>query len=215
MIKTKLLGAAAILLLSAGAAAAVPAVARSDLNVRSGPGTEYGVVGVIQSGETVDLGRCIGSWCRVAFGGGSGYANRSFLQIAAGAPGAGVVVQAPVYDPYDYDYDYDYGYAYGPGVGFYAGPRFRYRHDGHSWRGGWQGPGRSAGNWQQGRPWQGGQGARIGAGVGRPQPGVVDSAAGARVSAPAAMPSTPAGGARGAAAPAAPGGGAAPRQGVR
>ena len=81
MIKTKLLGAAAVLLLSAGAAAAAPAVSRSDLNVRSGPGTEYGVVGVIQAGETVDVASCNGAWCQVAFEGGTGYANRSYLQI--------------------------------------------------------------------------------------------------------------------------------------
>ena len=119
MTKTKLLGAAAVLLLSAGAAAAAPAVSRADLNVRSGPGTEYGVVGVIQAGETVDVGGCKAAWCQVAFEGGTGYANRSYLQMA-GAPSAGVVVQAPVYDPYDYDYDY--GYSYGSGRELLRGP---------------------------------------------------------------------------------------------
>ena len=196
--KTKLLGAAAVLLLSVGAAAAAPAISRADLNVRSGPGTGYGVVGVIQAGETVEVGGCQGSWCQVAFGGGSGYASRSYLQMA-GAPSAGVVVQSPVYDPYDDDYAYGYGYA--PGVSIYAGPRFRHRHDG--WRhgsNGWQG--RSAGTWQgrggnwQGRNWQGGdqQGPRVGAGMGRggPQPGSVDRGGGGRMSAPASMPSAPA-----------------------
>lgn len=78
MAKAKLLGAAAVLLLSVGAAAAAPAVSRQDLNVRSGPGTGYGVVGVIQAGATVEVGACQGSWCQVAFDGGSGYANRSY-----------------------------------------------------------------------------------------------------------------------------------------
>ena len=94
MTKTKLLGAGAALLLSVGAAAAAPASLAPDLNVRSGPGTEYGVVGVIRAGETVDVGGCQGSWCQVAFDGGTGYASRSYLQMA-GAPSAGVVVQAP------------------------------------------------------------------------------------------------------------------------
>jgi uncharacterized protein YraI len=197
MLKTKLLGAAAVLLLSAGAATAVPAISRSDLNVRSGPGTGYGVVGVIRSGETVDVGRCDGAWCQVAFDGGSGYANRSYLQMAAGTPSAGVVVQAPVYDPYDYEYDY--GYGYGPGVSVYAGPRFRHRQDGwrQGWQGGWQGRERT-GNWQ-GRNWQGGdRGPRVGAGEARgaPPPGFVGSSAGPRVSAPVGMPTAgaPAGG---------------------
>lgn len=201
MTKTRLLGAAAVLLLSAGAAGAAPAVSRQDLNVRSGPGTQYGVVGVIQAGATVDVGGCQGSWCQVEFDGGTGYANRSYLQMA-NAPSAGVVVQAPAYDPYDYDY----GYSYGPGVGFYAGPRFR--HDGwrHGWHGrsnGWQG--RNAGNWQ-GRSWQGGdrQGARMGPGRGQgAQPGSVDSRAGARVSAPVSMPTAPAASAPAPSAPAA------------
>ena len=155
MTKTKLLGAAAVLLLSVGAAAAAPAVSRADLNVRSGPGTEYGVVGVIQAGETVDVGRL-----HRAAGARSHSTAAPAMPTAAtcrsaGAPSAGVVVQAPVYDPYDYDYDY--GYSYGPGVSFYAGPRFRHRHDG--WRHGWHGwRGRSAGNWQgRGGDWQGPQ----------------------------------------------------------
>jgi uncharacterized protein YraI len=212
MIKTKLLGAAAALLLGAGAAGAAPAMSRSDLNVRSGPGTGYGVVGVIQAGQTVDVAGCDGGWCQVAFDGGSGFANRSYLQMA-GAPSAGVVVQAPVYDPYDDGYGY--GYSYGPGVSFYAGSRFRHRHDGWRHRDGWQG--RNAGNWQgrnggnwQGRNWQGGdrQGPRVGAGIGRgaPQPGSVDRGGGGRMSAPASMPSAP--------AAAAPAGGGGARGGV-
>ena len=88
MTKAKLLGAAAVLLLSVGAAAAPPAVSRQDLNIRSGPGTGYGVVGVIQAGATVDVVACQGSWCQIAFDGGSGYANRSYLQMANRAPGS-------------------------------------------------------------------------------------------------------------------------------
>ena len=46
--------ASGALLLSAGAAAAAPATVQSDLNVRSGPGAQYQVVGTVQGGETVD-----------------------------------------------------------------------------------------------------------------------------------------------------------------
>ncbi len=146
-LRTKLLGAGAALLLSTGAALAVPATAQTDLNVRSGPGTQYPVVGSIQGGETVDVGRCTGSWCRVSFGGGSGFASRSHLAMGGRARGPVVAAAPYVYDEPDYDYGYyDYGYAYGPSAYFYANPRFRHR---HGWQGrpGWNG----GGNWA-GRP---------------------------------------------------------------
>ena len=140
ILKTKLLAAGAALLLSAGSAMAVPATAETDLNVRSGPGTQFPVIGTLSNGEAVDVDGCTGSWCQVSFGGGTGYANRSYLAMGgAVAPGPAVTVSPFVYDD---DY-YDYGYTYGPSVGFYAGPRF-HRH----WRGrhhGWRG---HAGNWQ-------------------------------------------------------------------
>jgi len=146
--RTKLLAASSALMLSAGAAAAAPAIVSTDLNMRSGPGTEYGVVTTMPAGATVDVGACSGSWCAVNFRGASGYASASYL---SGAASADVLVE-PDYGPgYAYGDDfYDYGYSYGPSIGFYAGPRFR-----HGWRGrpGWQG--HRTGHWQ-GRPgWQG------------------------------------------------------------
>ena len=144
-LKTKLLAAGAALLLSTGAALAIPATAQTDLKVRSGPGTQYPVVGSIQAGETVDAGGCTGSWCRVSFSGGSGFASRRYLAMGGGAPGPAVAVAPYVYDDEpDYGY-YDYGYAYGPSAYIYANPRFRHRH-------GWNGrPGWNGGNWA-GRP---------------------------------------------------------------
>jgi hypothetical protein len=155
MMKTKLLGAGAALLLSAGAALAVPATAQTDLNVRSGPGPQYPVVGSIRGGETVDVGSCTGSWCQVSSRGGSGFASRSYLAMG-GAVGPGPAVAAV---PYGYDDDYYddgayYGYGYGPSVGFYAGSR---GWGGGGWRGhrgNWQG---HAGNWQGRGNWQGGR----------------------------------------------------------
>ena len=139
-LKTKLFGAGAALLLSTGAALAVPATAQTDLNVRSGPGTQYPVVGSIQDGESVDVGRCTGSWCHVSFSGGSGFANRRYLMVGGGAPGPAVVATPYIYDEPDYGYGYyDYGYSYGPSAFIYANPRFRHRHhswDGRRWNGG-------------------------------------------------------------------------------
>jgi uncharacterized protein YraI len=152
MMKTKLLAAGAALILSGAVAAAAPATVSTDLNMRSGPGTEYGVVTTIPAGAIVDVGGCTGSWCEVSFRGASGFASASYL---SGAPSAAVVV--PDYGPgYAYGDDYyDDSFSYGPSVGFYAGPRWR-----HGWHGRWRGRpgwhGHRTGNWQ-GRPgWQSG-----------------------------------------------------------
>jgi len=152
-LKTILLGAASALLLSAAAADAVPATVQTSLNVRSGPGTQYQVVGSIPAGATVDVQGCTGTWCQVAFSGGAGFANRSYLAMAEG--GATVAV-APSYayedGPY-YDDSYDDGYAYGPSVGVFVNPGHRFHHGrldhGHAWNG--------AGNWSGsgGRNWSG------------------------------------------------------------
>lgn len=115
---------AAALLLSVGAAAAAPAVVRSDLNMRSGPGPRYAVVNVIPGGTTVDVRGCTGSWCRVVYAGSTGYASRSYL-----GAGGGVAESIPAPGPYaaydDYDDDYasgpyydDYGYYGAPVIGF-------------------------------------------------------------------------------------------------
>ena len=158
---SKISAAGVALLLSVGAAAAAPATVSTDLNMRSGPGTQYGVVATIPAGATVDVGGCTGSWCQVNFDGTSGYASASYLSGGAAAtPSVGVAV-APGY-VYDDDY-YDYGYTYGPSFGFYAGPRYRHGWRGH-WQqrpGGWAGrPGGGPGGWA-GRP--GGPGGAAGA----------------------------------------------------
>src|SRR5438045_2089194 len=143
-LKTKLLSAGSALLLSAGAATAAPATAESAVNMRSGPGTQYEVVATIPGGATVDVAGCTGSWCQVSFNGESGFANRSYLSVAEGAPVA--VAPGYAYDDtplYSDDY-YDYGYYAGPSFGFSAGPPHHRFH--HGWNGNWNG-GR-VGTWQ-------------------------------------------------------------------
>jgi uncharacterized protein YraI len=182
-IRNTLLGGAA-LLLSAGAAVAAPAVVQTDLNVRSGPGTQYGIVGSVPSGETVDVGGCTGRWCQISFSGGTGYANRNYLAMAGGAASPGYAAVAPGYADPGYIEDDTPGYAYndyyyddyGPSFGFAVGSGFR-RHHRHGWDGrpGWNGGQRVGGNWQGGSGnWQGRGGNRVGA-VGAPasQPGSV------------------------------------------
>jgi uncharacterized protein YraI len=176
-IRNILLASGAALLLSAGAAAAAPATVQSDLNVRSGPGARYPVVGTVQGGETVDVAGCTGSWCQISFSGGTGYANQNYLAMAGGggpgyaavAPGYAAV--APGYADPGYAYDDTPGYAYndysyddyGPSVGFSVSPGFR--HHRHERDGRWDGGNRVGGNWQGRSGWNGGN--RVGA-VGAP-----------------------------------------------
>src|SRR5262245_23833734 len=54
--------AVAIIAMSAGVAAAAPAVSETDLNMRSGPGTDHAVIDVIPAGATVEVLDCAGTW---------------------------------------------------------------------------------------------------------------------------------------------------------
>lgn len=116
---------AAILLASAGAAAAFPATATTSLNVRSGPGTGYSVVDQLQPGQTVEVTGQRGSWYEIE---GQGWASGNYLE----ASGRSAVV-------------IDRGYDYGP-VAFYYGDDpyywddagfYFYIRDGHRRRVGW------------------------------------------------------------------------------
>lgn len=82
--KAKLLVSAATGVLMAAAAPAFAqqmVVATTDLNVRSGPGPEYTVIGVIGMDEQATLDGCLdaGKWCQVTVGGLSGWAYSDYL----------------------------------------------------------------------------------------------------------------------------------------
>ena len=79
--------AALALLATAGAAMAAPAFATSNVNVRSGPGTGYGVVDALRRGEQVDVQECRGSWCFIEKRGPDGWVSASYLD--RGRPGNG------------------------------------------------------------------------------------------------------------------------------
>src|SRR5262245_52292975 len=70
------------LLLSAGAVSA--ATLTDNLNLRSGPGLRYDVIGAMPAGSDVRVMGCVRSWCRVAWNDQTGYANRRF--ISSGGP---------------------------------------------------------------------------------------------------------------------------------
>jgi uncharacterized protein YraI len=141
---TQLMTGAGLLALSTGLAAAAPAVVEQDLNLRAGPGVSFEVIAAMPAGATVDVLGCGAAWCRVAFSGTSGFANRGYLGLGGG------VAAAPAYRTYGetyafggyapaYGYD-EYSYGYGPGYG-YGGysPGYAYGYYGNTgYRGGYR-----------------------------------------------------------------------------
>ena len=80
------LGLVSSLALGAAAPAfaqSVEAVAATDLNIRSGPGPVYDVVGVITGGDAVPVSRCMdaASWCEVSYNGVTGWSSSDYLAI--------------------------------------------------------------------------------------------------------------------------------------
>lgn len=79
--------AALTVLATTAAASAAPAFATSNVNVRSGPGTGYGIVDALRRGDRVDVQYCRGSWCFVEKRGPDGWVSASYLD--RGRPGGG------------------------------------------------------------------------------------------------------------------------------
>lgn len=108
------IAAAVIALGAASAADARPVLVTADLNVRTGPGTQYPSVGVIRGGSNAEVGRCFDGWCEVVWGGLRGFSSQAYLD-GYGPPPATYVAPPPpaYYAPRPY---------YGPGP-YYYGPR--------------------------------------------------------------------------------------------
>ena len=77
--------AAAAALVFLPATQAAPGVVTSNVNVRSGPGTNYAVVTAIPSGTQVDVQRCDGGYCYVEGRRVSGWVSAQYLS-AGGRP---------------------------------------------------------------------------------------------------------------------------------
>ena len=84
------------LLGTGGAAMAAPAFATSNVNVRSGPGTSYGVVDTLRRGERVEVEYCQGNWCFVEKRGPDGWVSANYLDRGSYRP---PVVRPPVVRP--------------------------------------------------------------------------------------------------------------------
>lgn len=120
--RTALLIAGACLLMSSGIAFAQSAIVFSRVNIRSGPGTTYPVLGQLPQGVTVQVLSCTPTWCAINWG-QPGYVAASFLGFdgpppyVAGPPGPPVYV-APPTRAYGFGLGY---YNPGPPVGSYLG----------------------------------------------------------------------------------------------
>ena len=74
-------GLATVLLSSTAALAAFNVIATTDLNIRSGPGPQYEVVGAIASSDAATVNGCLEGrkWCQVSYNGTTGWAYSEYL----------------------------------------------------------------------------------------------------------------------------------------
>ncbi len=120
------------------AAQAAPATATSNVNVRSGPGTNYSAVDVLQRGERVDVQNCQGSWCYIVQDGPNGWVSSSYLNATGGPgprPGPGPAPQPPGQPGFNFGINVPGGPSFQIGVGnqpprvaeacLYEGSRYR------------------------------------------------------------------------------------------
>ena len=66
----------------AAVAIAAPGVTTTNVNFRSGPGTNYSAIRTLPVGTTIDIGDCddAGSWCAVTVEGKKGFASGQYLK---------------------------------------------------------------------------------------------------------------------------------------
>ena len=96
-----------------GSIAATAAEATASVNVRSGPGTQYGVVDVLRPGQQVDIDRRSGSWCYVIKSGADGWVSCNYLAEGPSRPGPAPTPGRP---------DVDVGFSFSiPGFSFSVG----------------------------------------------------------------------------------------------
>ncbi|HML08671.1 MAG TPA: SH3 domain-containing protein [Xanthobacteraceae bacterium] len=88
-------GTAALIVLSAQCAAAAPALATSNVNMRQGPGTNFPIITTIPGGSTVEVSGCQGEWCAVVWHGKSGYAIATSFDQGASPPPPGAAAPPP------------------------------------------------------------------------------------------------------------------------
>ncbi|WP_288219169.1 SH3 domain-containing protein, partial [uncultured Clostridium sp.] len=53
------------------------------LNVRSGAGTSYSVIGSLKNGATVEIVETSGSWYKIKYGSGYGYVSKDYVTVSS------------------------------------------------------------------------------------------------------------------------------------
>lgn len=108
------------MLISASAALAAPAAATTTLNVRSGPGTNFGIVGQLAPGQVVEVTECVSNgWCHITQSGPNGWVSSTYLTAPPSPPGPGPGPQPPAPPSGGSNSDCSFGFNVGPG-----GPNF-------------------------------------------------------------------------------------------
>jgi len=79
--------AAMALALSSQGALAVEAAAVSGVNVRSGPGVQFGRVDTLFRNESVNITECQNNWCYVQHSGPNGWVSANYLAVINGSGG--------------------------------------------------------------------------------------------------------------------------------
>lgn len=73
------------IIVTSGVAWATTAQSTTALNVRSGPGTSYGVVDTLTPGETVEVNECVSNgWCYIEHTGPDGWVSSNYLTPVSG-----------------------------------------------------------------------------------------------------------------------------------
>jgi uncharacterized protein YraI len=81
-------------LLAASAAQAAPGFATGDVNMRTGPGTNYARITTIPEGAPVEVFECP-TWCQVEFNGRQGWVSSNYIAGDNSYEGAALYEPAP------------------------------------------------------------------------------------------------------------------------
>ncbi|RVT84359.1 DUF1236 domain-containing protein [Rhodobacteraceae bacterium CCMM004] len=104
-------------------AAATEAMATTDLNIRSGPGPQYEVLGVISGEDMAMVDGCLAerNWCRVSYEGIEGWSYGAYLTEGAETPVAIVAPETRTIEVVEYDAADETSALAGAGFGTLAG----------------------------------------------------------------------------------------------
>lgn len=132
LINNRILGAAVIAaaLFTPAIASAATAYVSASVNVRSGPGSNYGRLAALPAGATVNAGSCRNGWCQIYNGSSVGWVSARYVRFGSYS---GPAYAAPSSTTVIVNNDgYGDGFGLGLGLGWATGGYW-----GPGWGGGW------------------------------------------------------------------------------